>query len=49
MRNHEGYTDLTAYKTIKRANKQRRKATGLKSGGLTYQIRESPGFPVILK
>ncbi len=40
MKNHEGYTDLTAYKAIKNVSKKRRKATGAKLSGLTYKIGE---------
>lgn len=49
MKNHEGYMDLTAYKAIKNVSKTRRKVAGAKMRGLTYQLREVPGFPVILK
>lgn len=44
MKNHEGYTDLTAYKAIKNVSKTRRKAAGAKMSGLTYKIGELQQF-----
>lgn len=44
MKNHEGYTDLTAYKAIKNVSKTRRKAAGAKMRGLTYKIGELQQF-----
>lgn len=44
MKNHEVYTDLTAYKAIKNISKTRRKATGAKLSGLTYKIGELQSF-----
>ena len=44
LKNHEGYTDLTAYKAIKNVSKTRRKAAGAKMSGLTYKIGELQQF-----
>ena len=50
MKNHEGYTDTTAGKAIRRA--QRAKKWGRASRNrttLTYLLGEVPGFPAVLK
>lgn len=49
MKNHEGYTDITAGKAIRRAQRARRRfGASRKRTTLTYRIGEVPGFPVIL-
>lgn len=46
MRNHEGYADMTAYKAIKNAGKNK-KNKAVKTWGehLTYTMNEVSGFP----
>lgn len=46
MKNHEGYTDTTAGKAIRRADRAKRRQTKPKVDRLTYRIGEVPGFPV---
>ena len=48
MKNHEGYYDPTAGKAIRWVARNKRRK-GIKLSGLTYQLREVQGFPVILK
>lgn len=52
MKNHEGYTDTTAGKAIRRANSlrfRRRGRASENSTALTYLLGEAPGFPAVLK
>jgi hypothetical protein len=46
MKNREGYYDPTAGKAIRWAARNKRRK-GIKLSGLTYQLREVQGFPVI--
>lgn len=48
MKNHEGYTDMTAGKAIRRADSSKFRRRGRKTRPLTYRIGEVPGFPVTL-
>ena len=49
MKNHEGYTDTTAGKAVRQAQRARRRGKGSKTRPLTYRIGEVPGFPGTLK
>ena len=48
MKNHEGYTDTTAGKAVRRAYRAKRRGRGSETRPLTYQIGEVLGFPVTL-
>ena len=50
MKNHEGYTDTTAGKAIRRAYRAGKRGRASENRTpLTYLLGEVPGFPVILK
>lgn len=49
MKNHEGYTDTTAGRAIKRADRAKRRRTRPKVDRLTYRIGEVTGVLAILK
>lgn len=49
-KNHEGYSDPTACKAVRRVSKyKRKKKEASKQGVLTYRLNEVPGFKQFMR